>query len=210
MAAEPEKFHVGMIDFFSIILPGAILAFHLRAMVQQGKIPAILTAPQSDVEGWVVFAIASYVLGHFLFLVGSWIDGGYDVLREKFAPLEKNFPLKTAIEIKKTHFPPERFHDQAINTVQWTKCRLALAHPAALAHVERFEADSKFFRSLFVVLLILFVSFTVTCRGWFGLACLLLAAASLFRYGEQRFKSTRQAYWYLITLESEKENLRPL
>ncbi len=105
MAAEPEKFHVGMIDFFSIILPGAILAFHLRALVQQGKIPAILTAPQSDVEGWVVFAIASYVLGHFLFLVGSRVDGGYDVLREKFAPPRKKLPAQNSNRDQKSPFP---------------------------------------------------------------------------------------------------------
>lgn len=199
MSAEPEKFHVGMIDFFSIILPGAILAFHLRVPAQQYIAPAFYPAPQSDAEGWVIFLVASYVLGHFVFVAGSQLDRYYDRLREKFVPLGTDTPLKIAGEIRKACLP----YDHAINTFQWAKCRLALTHPNALAHVNRFEADSKFFRSLFVILIILCASFFHTGAILPALACLVLAGLSLYRYGEQRFKSTRQAYWYLITLHAE-------
>ena len=41
-----------------------------------------------------------------------------------------------------------------INAFQWAKARLTLEHPVALAAVQRFEADSKFFRSFVVVLVI--------------------------------------------------------
>jgi hypothetical protein len=202
MSAEPEKFHVGMIDFFSIILPGAVMTFYLRTAAERSVMPAVFPAPKSEVEGWVIFAVASYILGHFLFLSGSWLDKGYDALRETFYPNGKNVPLLTALKIKKANPTLEHLDDEAINTFQWAKCRLALAYPAALAHVQRFEADSKFFRSLFVVLLILFVSFSISLHVWFAIACLLMAGAALWRYGEQRFKSTRQAYWYIIALES--------
>src|ERR1700730_9992512 len=37
---------------------------------------------------------------HLLFLTGSPLDNGYDALREKFPPNEKNFPLLTALKIK--------------------------------------------------------------------------------------------------------------
>jgi len=206
MAAEPEKFHVSMIDFFSIILPGAVMAFYLRTVAERSVIPVAFPAPKSEAEGWVIFAISSYIIGHFLFLSGSFLDKGYDALRTKYYPKEKNFPLLTALKIKKANPTLEQLDDEAINAFQWTKCRLALTYPSALAHVQHFEADSKFFRSLFVVLLILFVSFSLTSHTWFAIACLLMAAAALWRFGEQRFKSTRQAYWYLIALESIRDD----
>jgi hypothetical protein len=41
MSAEPEKFHVSMIDFFSIILPGAVMTFYLRTAAEKSVMPAV-------------------------------------------------------------------------------------------------------------------------------------------------------------------------
>ena len=201
MPAEPEKFHVSMIDFFSIILPGAVMTFFVRNLVDKDT-PFIGSSAFKPEEGWIAFAIASYIIGHFLFLAGSFLDYAYDFFREKFWPKETNFPRLAALKIKASNRSLKEMDDRAINVFQWTKCRLALNHPAALAQVQRFEADSKFFRSLFVVLIILCALFSVTSRVGFALISLVMATAALWRYGEQRFKSTRQAYWYLVTLES--------
>jgi hypothetical protein len=84
----------------------------------------------------------------------------------------------------------------------WAKCRLALAHPTPLQHVQRFEADSKFFRSFTVVLVFLTAALAATGRPALAIVSVILAIASIWRYGDQRFKSTRRAYWYLVTLES--------
>jgi hypothetical protein len=201
MPAEPEKFHVSMIDFFSIILPGAVMTFYLRTLAERSTPPIDLVKFRRE-EGWVAFAIASYIIGHFLFLAGSFLDYAYDFFREKFWSKEKDFPRLTALKIKSASLLPCQIDDKAINAFQWAKCRLTLSYPAALAHVQRFEADSKFFRSLFVVLLILFVHFSVTMHPWFAFVSFAMAAAAVWRYSEQRFKCTRQAYWYLVALES--------
>src|SRR5260370_738238 len=64
MDYKPGDFFIGVIDFFGILLPGAVLLFLRGQWLSQ-----ILGLNQTM---WVVFFFASYVLGHFL--VGA---GGY-------------------------------------------------------------------------------------------------------------------------------------
>ena len=93
-----------------------------------------------------------------------------------------------------------------INAFQWAKARLIIQCPSALLEVQRFEADSKFFRSLVVVLLFLAVwlswkAFSGNLSWLVVLLCLFFSGLSFWRYAERRFKATQQAYWYVITLE---------
>ena len=93
-----------------------------------------------------------------------------------------------------------------INNFQWCKVvPLNAENPASLAVVQRFEADSKFFRCLAVVLLLLLIAWPLQHR-WppFGVPVLVaLLLLALWRYMEQRFKATNQAYWSVITLTAE-------
>jgi ADP-ribose pyrophosphatase YjhB (NUDIX family) len=96
----------------------------------------------------------------------------------------------------------------AINAYQWCKARLSKDHTEGLVEVQRFEADSKFFRSFAIVLALLAVILAFD-RRWVPAAVaggLLLPA--LWRYVDQRFKATQQAYWLMITLEATRE-VRP-
>ena len=82
MPVEPQKFYIGVIDFFSILLPGALLTYLLK----DGVGPRIFGASYHRIagtEGWVVFLVSSYLLGHFSFLLGSWLfdDPVYDRIR---------------------------------------------------------------------------------------------------------------------------------
>ena len=45
--------------------------------------------------------------------------------------------------------------NSAVNAFQWSKARLALDHSRAIAEVQRFEAYSKFFRSLCAILIVM-------------------------------------------------------
>jgi len=206
---EPEKFHIGVIDLFAVILPGALLAFYLRSLALVGTFGWHLPAWSAQIEGWVLFAVIAYILGHFIFLVGSLVDLAYDALREKFVTRARNFPLQAALAVRTFHLPAGQFDERSINAFQWAKSRLALDYPVAFHHVQRFEADSKFFRSLFLVLVILAGWSLFTPTRWLAVVCAVFALLSLWRYGELRFKSTRQAYWYLIALEARRREQRP-
>src|SRR5260370_40590730 len=72
MDYKPGDFFIGVIDFFGILLPGAVLLFLRGQWLSQ-----ILGLNQTM---WVVFFFASYVLGHFL--VGA---GGYFMRLPRFS-----------------------------------------------------------------------------------------------------------------------------
>jgi hypothetical protein len=68
------------------------------------------------------------------------------------------------------------------NTYQWSRAVLRLRAPTALAEVLRLEADSKFFRSLFVVFLFLAVCSFVHLSG-----SVALVAAAIIVYSVASF-----------------------
>jgi len=254
---EPETFAISIIDFFSVIMPGAIVTYLAKSRVEI-LLGSAFPKSSSDVEGWAVFLFSSYLLGHFIFLLGSQLDDlVYDRIRaatpaqqqkrianhkkpasrlskwlaKLLFPKNADLALERVVADKQNH---ERVADvddvPVINAFQWAKARLTIQCPAALLEVQRFEADSKFFRSLVVVLLVLILWFSVSAllsnpaaaagvpsaaysrldallarlsdpRWGLVLLCVVLACLSFWRYIERRFKATQQAYWYVITLD---------
>jgi hypothetical protein len=178
MNFAPEQFFIGVFDFFSIVLPGALLTYLFKDNVGP---PFFGDNYQklAGTEGWLVFLFSSYLVGHFVFLLGSWLldDHLYDPIRsatyvrqvrrlakgERLSPIwarwlaarlfKRNVdaPVHQAEMIKERHLDSLKA-SSAINTFQWCKPRLALDHSEAMAMVQRFEADSKFFRSFVIVL----------------------------------------------------------
>jgi hypothetical protein len=103
----------------------------------------------------------------------------------------------------KRHYLDRFAASGAINNFQWSKLRLGIEHPESLALVQRFEADSKFFRSLVVVLLLLGIWFAWQQQPGVAVVCAVLLLLALWRYMEQRHKATNQAYWAILTLEGK-------
>ncbi len=229
MAVEPQKFFIGVIDLFSILLPGAVLTYLFQD--QAGTL--ILGEKYSRLqgtEGWVVFLFSSYLLGHFLFFIGSWMDDYvYDPTR-KATDKEQIFRLLTGrslspwfvrglanfcfkkqpnaavdrvVEIKEDYLKRIK-SPKSVNAFQWSKAMLTGAHPEAIAAVNRFEADSKFFRSFIPVMIVLLIKAGIACRIWLALAATTAMVLAFLRYMEQRFKTTQQAYWHILTLEAAK------
>lgn len=231
MNFEPQNFFIGLIDFFSILLPGALLTFFVKDHVG----PRLLGTEYyqlADLDGGMVFLFSSYLSGHFIFLIGSGLlDNWYDAIRnatyekqiERLAKgkklslglnrllavwlVKKNAdrPVNQAARIKEHYLDPLQA-SAAINTFQWSKARLTLEHPEAIATVHRFEADSKFFRSLVVVLCILILWGLANGQSTLTITSTLLLGPAFWRYVDQRIKATNQAYWYIITLEGNRDS----
>jgi ADP-ribose pyrophosphatase YjhB (NUDIX family) len=226
MDFDPQNWFIGLMDFFSILLPGALLTYLL--MDQVG--PVLLTERYGKLagsEGWAAFIFASYLFGHLVFLLGSWLDEFYDwargytlnkqirrlALRNKLLPWplrlgvwavfrrESNHAVRRAEQVKKRLLSPLQA-DQAVNTFQWCKVWLNVESQPCLQAVQRLEADSKFFRSFVVVLAVVLITWPWhhpdSPLGALAVATLLLLA--LWRYMEQRHKATNQAYWSVLTL----------
>lgn len=308
MKFEPQTFFIGIIDLFSIMLPGALATALVKRAVEPVLFPAVFPTFVSESARWAVFLFASYLLGHFIFLLGSFLDEFiYDRLRtqakdeeatllkkikglldelnrdgkngllnqiasqvqaatdapqqEQLLMLEKiekaveqirgkfvekdeppaalntihkalhqyfrnrnsrwhrfcrwllkhlfaenpDLALNRVLEIKSLYVA-EAKGKVAINSFQWAKARLTIHCPTALVEVQRLEADSKFFRSLVVVLVplagwLLWKAFQGNLNWLVALSCLVFICLSFWRYVERRFKATQQSYWYVITLE---------
>ena len=233
MDFDPQKLFIGLMDFFSILLPGALLTYLL--MDQVG--PVLLAeryGKLAGAEGWAAFLFASYLFGHLIFLLGSWLDEFYDwargytlnvqirrlALRGKLLPWplrlglwavfrsESDHAVRRTEQVKKRLLSPLQA-DLAVNTFQWCKVWLNVESQPCLQAVQRLEADSKFFRSFVVVLAVVLITWP-----WhhpdspllaLGVAALLLLA--LWRYMEQRWKATNLAYWSVLTLTAKKGKL---
>ena len=77
MNLDPQKLFIGLMDFFSILLPGALLTDLLMGEVG----PVVLGDRYAKLDGaqaWAAFLFASYLFGHLVFLLGSWLDEFYD------------------------------------------------------------------------------------------------------------------------------------
>ena len=222
---DPQKFFIGLMDFFSILLPGALLTWLFMDAVGPLVIGENYSS-LSETQAWAAFLFASYLLGHLIFLLGTWLDEFYDWVRRYTLDTqiklltqrglllprpvraliwlvfkdERNLSVNRAVKIKQQILQPLQAKD-SINAFQWCKALLNSENPSALAAVQRFEADSKFFRCFAIVLLILLLSWPWQERWPTSgiLVVLALLVLALWRYMEQRLKATNQAYWFVIT-----------
>ena len=261
MSIEPKNLFIGVVDFFSVLLPGALLTLFIQE--SQNQFLNGLYSGLKDIPTWVAFLFIAYVLGHLIYLVGALLDSFlYDPIRNSTprreieraldlalkevepsanrkdpCPVRHRFLAAVAVRrflasvsrflaparrclaswlvkedadnalhhaiVIKEHYVNKLGPHPGINAFQWCKARLALHKRAeALATVQRFEADSKFFRSFAVVIFVFFFWKVYDHEYALALAGLLFFILALWRYFDQRLKATNQAYWYAITMEA--------
>ena len=68
MNFEPQKFFIGLVDFFSILMPGAMLTYLDKDWIAM-KLSLESGFSLDSVEMGFVFFVFCYLLGHFIFLV---------------------------------------------------------------------------------------------------------------------------------------------
>ena len=185
MNFEPKNFFIGVIDFFSVLLPGAVLTYVLAVDPQTKVLGEHYKELTDGAAGWLAFFFSSYVLGHFIFLIGALLldDFFYDPIREATrgkeierlaeggaaSPAWRRFLAQYLIKkdaddaqrrvIKiRDHYMQPLGPRTGLNAFQWCRARLVLENQGeAFERVLRFEADSKFFRSFAVVIFILVI-----------------------------------------------------
>ena len=244
MDYKPSDLFVSVVDVFAILLPGALLAFVMKDVAAQYVFGTVIPPikPDDNVQNWVAFVFAAYLLGHFIFLVGAFLDHrAYDPFRRRWLSAHGDTLYLCATELKNREFqsihgmsdigrvdtlrdapaPPggrpwwRRFWEwligaessaEMINTFKWARAKVQMRHPTAAVEISRLEADSKFFRSLIVVLVII-AGGLVYKGAWLSVAaCFVLVALAFFRYADQRFKSTQLAYIYVVAMAGSHES----
>ena len=72
---KPGDAFLGVIDFFSTLVPGAVAAFLLLNEYQDLLVrPTNWPLTWGSKEGWAVFVVSAYLLGHAIVAVGSVLD----------------------------------------------------------------------------------------------------------------------------------------
>lgn len=196
--SKPGDFYVGVLDFFAILLPGAIVTAILEPRLGMAVLGNLVPAPGGDAAKWATFLTVAYFLGHLVFLAGSYVDRAYNTLRERLNPYDNESAYQCATRIRNSLVEDDE--RQALNTFQWSRSVLLVKCPLAAEDIHRLEADSKFFRSLLVVTGIASVVFLAEGRTVGGMIALVLVAPCFARYYERRLKSTTQAYIHVVTL----------
>ena len=199
--AKPAEFFIGLVDFFAILLPGGLATVVLLQLAKSSRELRCLYFQSlfSDIPSglywpyWVAFAVVSYLLGHFIFLIDSVsLDNIYDltfkrVTRDKDEADRLIEDAKRIIRIAQQ--APENREIQSV--FQWARVYARLRSPATALEIDRLEADSKFFRSLTILLFL--SGFLVPAAmsediGWdiFAIAVVLLCFAAAVAIGDWR------------------------
>jgi hypothetical protein len=179
--AKPTDFFLGITDLFSVLLPGACIAF-VGLKVAEHRPTDLLgklgLSAYEGYEGYIAFFVVAYLLGHLMDYGGSQVwDEGYDRM---YARRKRSRALKRAEELLKTRsetseegrvavkireakgdrllFEATRLAESSMpagdRVYQWSRTWSCLRNPTAFIEIERMQANSKFFRGLISVFLI--------------------------------------------------------
>lgn len=197
---KPADVFIGAMDFFAILMPGALLAFLLMPLEPLVFGP-VLPAIRGEAMGWVAFAITAYFFGHLLHHLGSFLDDSYDKgyvrERRKFG----DEPL--LVEARKLARADLGDDLQNINLFYWAGSYVRTQNSNAAAELERAGGDSKFFRSLCLVGALATLVFVVNGDALAALGAAALAVFSYRRFCKQRWESTQRTYEYFVLLKRQ-------
>lgn len=160
-------------------------------------------------ENWqkaALFIAASFVIGHFVYLIASSIDNLiFEKVRKVYYSGTKL--LAYVKQLKKETLGID--DSEVINAYKWALAILILKSPSLYEAVEKHIAASKFFRSFFVVLLIAFFALLIN-KDWIEAGIIfMLSFFSLIRYFNQRVKSIDSVYHYILVLSEKKFDNEP-
>jgi len=185
MDFKPQTFFMGVVDFFSVLLPGAMFTWFVKVMFYDKNISfqTFFKMPESEAGQWLAFIIIAYITGNLLFVFSSLIvDAVYDpYLRKLVRPKYKiDLEVKTASEIRNNFLDTDEWilklyernnlttqevrdiysksYREIINPFKWCQYYLLYNNQEALSEVKKTEADSKFFRSLVLTFFIMFIT----------------------------------------------------
>ncbi len=223
---KPSDIFIGVTDFFSVLLPGSLFTWFCYGYAPDTscKTFSIFYLPNGETEQVALFLMLAYIVGNLLFATASKLDSYYDkyarawfkknndicfhtarFIRDKSIDIKdwKTKLSKIGIEVQGELLENEKKYckTEIVNTYKWAQHYIMANHPELLIDIKKFEADSKFFRSLVIAfILIALVNVIKDNNGMLFIGFMLLAFASFYRYCDLRHKSTERAYEVIVTL----------
>jgi hypothetical protein len=199
--SKPADFMLGLLDFFGVLLPGMIAAWlgwlHLppdfKLAIEDAR------GEQATVMVWILFLFASYALGHFVFGIAAKLDPVYDKWRKRTKKKDSNFLAATELRERLT----PKLASGDFSTLKWARTYVGIHSPASRLEIDRYEATSKFFRSMVVVSVALALEFLLSSPNLvLATASVACCALSVDRFFDQRWKMTELTYASAIILKA--------
>jgi hypothetical protein len=200
---KPADFFIGVMAFFAILMPGALLVYLLLA-TEPGLGAAVLAPfqPAGEVVKWAAFAVAAYLSGHLLHHLGSILDDWYD---RGYARHKRRFGDERLLRDARALLRSDLGGDiEGISTFEWAGSWVRAHSDAAGAELEHAGADSKFFRSLCIVAAIGVPVFVVRFELFAAAGCVALSWFSYRRFCKRRWDAAQRTYEYYVMLRREK------
>lgn len=211
---KPGDFFLGATEFLAVLVPGAAAIYLVQPLVAP-FVPNQLRPPDGP-ERWIAFLVLAYALGHMLHAGVSSLDKRiYDhwylkqyqpdhyravrlVAKDGIAALAGD---AKAVNTLYARVVSQVGHD-ATGTSRYDWC-LSFIHTqsaAAAQEVDRYQANSKLFRSLAVVFGL--AALVTAGYGAWGTAAvsLLLVPLAIYRYCSLRWDATKRLYEYYLLL----------
>jgi hypothetical protein len=207
---KPADFFVGVLDFFAILLPGSLATWLVTQYIPSDSLRTSLTFGLALNPGasvfWAAFLLSSYLLGHFVFMAGSKLDTMYDRWRDRTKPKKRDKTFLAAEKLHKTL--TEELTGGEFSTLKWAKAYVQLKAPQSKGEIDRLEADSKFFRSMVVILVFAAAHFLLKEQSPVaGVIVLIMVWLSYRRYIEQRWKMTELIYGTAVIVHAAESSL---
>ena len=207
MNVKPQDLFIGVIGLFVILLPGALIIFVGLWLYYGYPLKPTPTLHWSTWEAGIAFFIASYVLGHVISLIGSFSEDSLSKLIDV-----RKYQRKTRPEVEKAlgkyHSDVE---DQPHKVRRWAANILRTQEGPIGIHLERKDADRRFFRNVVVVCLLALAGSLVQLYQsqqyshnpviLFG-----LLLAMVLRYVDQQNKYTRDVFESFLVFSRSVQN----
>ncbi len=192
MNLKPGDLFFGLMEFLAYIVPGFILCITLPVYFKLSfPIDIDIRIKEATLFSWFAFIMISYIMGHFI----------HHLCAITLNPIYKFTYLKYKL---KNHEPFIKLAEQSIRDklpihndyLKISEAYLRLNYPSLVPELEKYEANSKLFRSL--TLLGLYLCFLPDLNGPAITLLLIISILSFTKFANQRWIHRFTVYEYFV------------
>ncbi len=211
MVDKPTEFFLGALDFFGILVPGAVCLAAVSLLDSQTVRPLVEQLPPSGAERTIALAVSAYLLGYALHVAGFAIDRFFDATQQRAFERSHGRELYQRVnQLKTTQMSIE--DSSLISGYRWALMNIRTRFPAWGIEIDRMTAHTALFRSMTLIAGVVTLAVLVK-RLWVpALLCVLTTAICILLYKHLRWRSIKIVYEYYIALQAlptgatEREN----
>lgn len=226
MKSITENLNLNILELLSVLLPGAVCLAILNKISQINAAITEVGLIGNDWKNDVGYLAAAYFIGYVIYVISTYMDEVFDSLKTKYALVGRKetdclisytkvrwwvkwvFPyIEDTYKLMNQVLPIKLKHlgycaPRPITAFQYCYRRLMIeGYPVMFAEVERYEATSKFFRSMIVVLVLSLFVFYKSIVFW---VAFILFVISLLVYLNRRQKALNVAFKNILVIEGVK------